>query len=627
MRFGPLSQTNGYVIEFNFVNYNSNHGTVSSFDNSGSMTVVTNWTQTGANRNYARPSGDPIGNWFNAETTPSLSPYIARRGTNGVLLETKGLASAQWVLAGDSYGGAHAADDNGHLFRYDYDGNLVWTLNMPALVNVMILDGQGNRFFSLNTGTLGRLGNETVFGPTITNAPQGLTILAGSNATFTASATGSGPLSYYWQFNGAPINGATTTMLNLADVQSSQAGLYTLVASNFVNCVTSAPAQLRVQSVAVFYGNQILTNGTYTFGTPPTFTIGCAYTNPSVFYTLDGSTPTFASISYAGPFVLTSNAVIRALAYSSDFSQSAFSDTVNVIVYGTHTLTATTAGGGTVSLNPPGGTYSSTNVVTATATPASGYTFLYWQGDASSYNSSVQVTMERDKAIQAVFGTTLNLTPPSGGQIQAVPSQGLYPYGSVVRLTAIPQSGEYFAIWGANATGSGGTNPLYFTVTNATPTVSALFQPLSAGQAALTVLLNGPGQVNVNPSANVYSTNASVILTANPYPGKGFVGWSGDASGSQNPLAVAMTQSKVITAIFTNWPGLYVDKAQGDGLGPQGFQFSIVSGTQMVYQVYASSNWTSWSSVGFVTNSNGTVQFTDTGATNRSSSYYKAVAQ
>jgi hypothetical protein len=155
--------------------------------------------------------------------------------------------------------------------------------------------------------------------------------------------------------------------------------------------------------------------------------------------------------------------------------------------------------------------------------------------------------------------------------------------------------------------------------------VSALFQPNPSGQAALTVLLNGPGQVNVNPSANSYSTNATVTLTANPAPGKGFVSWSGDASGSQNPLSVAMTQNKVITANFTNWPGLFV--FGGDGIRPEGFRFTIVSDTQMVYQVFASSNMSVWDSVGYVTNITGQTQFTDPGALTRPRNYYKAVGQ
>ena len=47
---------------------------------------------------------------------------------------------------------------------------------------------------------------------------------AGSNATFSVTATGSLPLSYQWYHNGAALNSATGTSLALNGVTLSQAG-------------------------------------------------------------------------------------------------------------------------------------------------------------------------------------------------------------------------------------------------------------------------------------------------------------------------------------------------------------------------------------------------------------------
>ncbi len=88
-----------------------------------------------------------------------------------------------------------------------------------------------------------------------------------------------------------------------------------------------------------------------------------------------------------------------------------------------------------------------------------------------------------------------------------------------------------------------------------------------------------------------------------------------------------MTQNKIITAVFTNWPGLVVNGAAGDGLKPEGYRFTIISGTQMVYQVFASTNLASWESVGMATNVSSQVQFTDPGALTRPRNFYKAVGQ
>jgi len=50
--------------------------------------------------------------------------------------------------------------------------------------------------------------------PVITQQPTNLTVLAGSNATFSAGVSGTGPFEYQWQFDGASLllNGIITTV-------------------------------------------------------------------------------------------------------------------------------------------------------------------------------------------------------------------------------------------------------------------------------------------------------------------------------------------------------------------------------------------------------------------------------
>jgi hypothetical protein len=82
--------------------------------------------------------------------------------------------------------------------------------------------------------------------PTITAQPQSRTNVAGTLATFGASATGSVPLSFQWQFNGANIGGATDSNLTLNNVQPTDAGNYRVVVTNSAGSVTSAVAVLTV---------------------------------------------------------------------------------------------------------------------------------------------------------------------------------------------------------------------------------------------------------------------------------------------------------------------------------------------------------------------------------------------
>jgi mannan endo-1,4-beta-mannosidase len=59
------------------------------------------------------------------------------------------------------------------------------------------------------------------------------------------------------------------------------------------------------------------------------------------------------------------------------------------------------------------------------------------------------------------------------------------------------------------------------------------------------------GSMIPNPVANNYLANSLVTLTAVPDVGYVFNGWSGDASGTVNPLTVNMNTNKSITALFS----------------------------------------------------------------------------
>ncbi len=58
------------------------------------------------------------------------------------------------------------------------------------------------------------------------------------------------------------------------------------------------------------------------------------------------------------------------------------------------------------------------------------------------------------------------------------------------------------------------------------------------------------GAVTRNPNQATYPELSSVTLTAVANPGFWFTGWSGDATGTSNPLTVVMTNHKTITANF-----------------------------------------------------------------------------
>jgi regulation of enolase protein 1 (concanavalin A-like superfamily) len=70
------------------------------------------------------------------------------------------------------------------------------------------------------------------------------------------------------------------------------------------------------------------------------------------------------------------------------------------------------------------------------------------------------------------------------------------------------------------------------------------------GAKSLTVLLDGPGSVSVDPDQPQYGCGEAVQVTADPDPGYSFDSWSGDLSGSDSPETLAMTVDRTITGHF-----------------------------------------------------------------------------
>jgi cytochrome c oxidase assembly protein Cox11 len=84
--------------------------------------------------------------------------------------------------------------------------------------------------------------------PSITTQPTNQTIISGSNVSFVVGATGIPTPACQWQFSGTNLSGATSTILQLNNVQPSQAGNYRAVLTNAAGSVTSSVAQLTIDT-------------------------------------------------------------------------------------------------------------------------------------------------------------------------------------------------------------------------------------------------------------------------------------------------------------------------------------------------------------------------------------------
>src|SRR5207244_575593 len=80
--------------------------------------------------------------------------------------------------------------------------------------------------------------------PKVTQQPKSQTVVAGTNATFSAIASGTEPIRFQWRSNGTDILGATNATLQISNVQQSDIGTYTVVVSNSAGSDTSSAAIL-----------------------------------------------------------------------------------------------------------------------------------------------------------------------------------------------------------------------------------------------------------------------------------------------------------------------------------------------------------------------------------------------
>ena len=145
---------------------------------------------------------------------------------------------------------------------------------------------------SSDTGSSGGGGSNTGGGgtpvvekPAITTPPANQSVVTGSTATFTVTATGGAPLAYQWKKNGTDISGAnSSTYTTPATSMGDNAAVFTVAVSNTAGTATSAEARLTVTATAEAptvttqpAGQTVIT------GTSASFSVSATGTSPLTF--------------------------------------------------------------------------------------------------------------------------------------------------------------------------------------------------------------------------------------------------------------------------------------------------------------------------------------------------------
>ena len=82
--------------------------------------------------------------------------------------------------------------------------------------------------------------------PTIATQPSDVVVSRDASAVFTVRASGFGPFTYQWRYNGADISGATSNNLVLVGVQGREEGAYSVLVGNAIGNTASRNAILTV---------------------------------------------------------------------------------------------------------------------------------------------------------------------------------------------------------------------------------------------------------------------------------------------------------------------------------------------------------------------------------------------
>ena len=159
----------------------------------------------------------------------------------------------------------------GNIVDWSIDGIRLASITNVTFAASNICVGFWDPFASLTDNTalsFGLVDNVRVespaVAPQITVQPASVAVKLTTNASFTVTATGLPTPVYRWRFNGTNIANATNASLTVISPQTTNAGNYSVVLSNFMGAVTSSIATLTIipPLPAQFQSATLLPDGT-----------------------------------------------------------------------------------------------------------------------------------------------------------------------------------------------------------------------------------------------------------------------------------------------------------------------------------------------------------------------------
>ena len=366
--------------------------------------------------------------------------------------------------------------------------------------------------------------------PTITAQPADRTVTAGQTATFSVTATGTSPLAYQWQENGANISGATaSTYTTPATTLADTGAQFQVLVSNSAGNLTSSVATLTVHAAA---SAPVITTASLLAGT-----VGVAY-GPQAIAATGGQTPyTWSWIAATGSTLPPDLTLDPASGAISGTPSAAGTYNVTVSVRDSSSPAQTSAPAPfalTINSAPPPITYQPGPVLAA---PSSGPGLLV------AVDAGLNVAHGNDGiAVAALAGTTVSAGSAfatvflrDGAGHWNAQTQLTAPVTATFSSLAISADGNTIVAGscGQPCTSSGGTAYVYAVNGNAwmpgplgpSATLSAAPRGLTVGSLGYSVAVDAAGDTIVVGAPNLQTQSVEVGLVAVFVRPAG--GWSG----------------------------------------------------------------------------------------------------
>ncbi|MFM8334341.1 MAG: immunoglobulin domain-containing protein [Opitutaceae bacterium] len=205
----------------------------------GTVTLAVTLTYSGTMGSVGFQIGSVPANWTyvskGGANPPEVAPFVGEMGSFGFAYTTIPASPARFeftVAYPAGLSGSQVFSSVSAIFRFSENGvSRQQIVSAPNLVFSPAASG--------------------VTAPAISLQPSGASLVAGGSHTLAVNATGSSPLAFQWRRNGVAIAGATGSQYALSNLTSATAGTYTVLVSNAVGSVLSAPATITVSENAV----------------------------------------------------------------------------------------------------------------------------------------------------------------------------------------------------------------------------------------------------------------------------------------------------------------------------------------------------------------------------------------